>query len=154
MKALSATGYLPFPLRNACAQFLVHTLKLNWQLGADWYESNLIDYDPASNWVNWLVLAGLLPDSAEDKPLSINFLTKKYDPQGKFVRHWIHALDKVPDIKIFHPELMDLEEQKKYGPKVILSPQFKLIPVGVLDPVSCNNTICAATSANKIKGNK
>ncbi|MBK6477221.1 MAG: DASH family cryptochrome [Saprospiraceae bacterium] len=114
MKALSATGYLPFPLRNACAQFLVHTLKLNWQLGADWYESNLIDYDPASNWVNWLVLAGLLPDSAEDKPLSINFLTKKYDPQGKFVRHWIHALDKVPDIKIFHPELMDLEEQKKY----------------------------------------
>ncbi len=114
MIALSASGYLPFPLRNAAAQFLVHTLKVNWQLGADWYEANLMDYDPASNWVNWQSLAKLIPDTTEEKPFSLNFLSKKYDPQGKFIRKWIKALEKIPDSKIFHPELLDDQEQRQY----------------------------------------
>ncbi len=115
MKALAATGYLPFPLRSVAAQFLVYSLKVNWQLGADWYESNLIDYDPASNWINWQSLAGLIPDTHEEKPVSLGFIAKKYDPQGRFIRHWIKALEHIPENKIFHPELLDEQDQKRYN---------------------------------------
>lgn len=115
MTALAKTGFLPFPLRNACAQFLIHSLKVNWQRGADWYEANLIDYDPASNWVNWMALAGLLPDTIEEKPVSINFLNKKYDPHGKFIREWLPSLNNIPESKIFHPETLTDEEQAMYG---------------------------------------
>jgi deoxyribodipyrimidine photo-lyase len=115
MKALSSTGFLPYPLRSACAQFLIHSLKVNWLRGADWYEANLIDYDPASNWVNWMVLAGLLPDGGEEKPVSMNFLNKKYDPQGKYIRAWLPALKNIPDSKIFHPESLSNEEQEVYN---------------------------------------
>lgn len=115
MHALEFTGFLPHPLREAVAHFLIHTLKVNWQWGADWFEANLIDYDPASNWVNWMVLAGQMPEAGEEKTASINYIAKKYDPNGRFTRQWIKELDKLPDTKLFHPETLTEEEQKKYG---------------------------------------
>ncbi len=115
MKALRATGYLPHPLREAVGRFLVSSLKVNWQLGADWFEANLVDYDAASNWVNWLFLAGQMPESGEERAVSLAYLAKKYDPSGHFIRKWLKELDPLPDSKILHPESLSKEEQVKYG---------------------------------------
>ena len=41
------------------ASIWVHTLKLPWQLGADWFLRNLFDGDPASNTLSWRWVAGL-----------------------------------------------------------------------------------------------
>lgn len=129
MHALKATGFLPHPLREAAAHFLISTLKVNWQWGADWFEANLIDYDPASNWVNWMVLAGQMPDTGEEKSASLNYIAKKYDPHGKFTRTWLKELHKLPDSKLFHPESLTVQEQKKYG--LILGKHYPkpIIPV-------------------------
>ena len=41
------------------ASIWIHTLKLPWELGADFFLKNLIDGDPASNTLSWRWVAGL-----------------------------------------------------------------------------------------------
>ena len=45
--------------RQNVASYLVHDLNLDWRLGAGYFEAQLIDYDPASNWGNWAYIAGV-----------------------------------------------------------------------------------------------
>ena len=45
--------------RQNVASYLVLELGVDWRRGADWFESQLIDYDVCSNWGNWLSAAGL-----------------------------------------------------------------------------------------------
>jgi deoxyribodipyrimidine photo-lyase len=35
------------------ASFLTKHLNMGWCIGAEWYESILVDYDLSSNWGNW-----------------------------------------------------------------------------------------------------
>jgi deoxyribodipyrimidine photo-lyase len=41
------------------ASIWIHTLKLPWQLGADFFMKHLVDGDPASNTLSWRWVAGL-----------------------------------------------------------------------------------------------
>ena len=41
------------------ASFLVKDLQLDWRLGAEWFESLLIDHDVCSNYGNWNYVAGI-----------------------------------------------------------------------------------------------
>ncbi|PWJ43411.1 DASH family cryptochrome [Sediminitomix flava] len=54
MKELYFTGYISYLHRHLTAVYFCHILKLDWRWGAAWFEANLIDYDPASNWINWM----------------------------------------------------------------------------------------------------
>jgi len=38
--------------------FLVRDMGLDWRMGAEWFESLLLDYDPCSNYGNWTYGAG------------------------------------------------------------------------------------------------
>lgn len=40
------------------ASFLVKDLHLDWRLGAEWFESLLLDHDVCSNYGNWNYVAG------------------------------------------------------------------------------------------------
>ena len=40
------------------ASFLVKDLGLDWRLGAEWFESQLLDHDVCSNYGNWNYAAG------------------------------------------------------------------------------------------------
>ncbi len=53
MKELFLTGYTSNRSRQNVASFLAKHLAINWTIGAEWYESVLIDYDLSSNWNNW-----------------------------------------------------------------------------------------------------
>lgn len=57
MKALKESGYIPNYGRVITATFLVHVLKIDWTLGAAYFEETLIDYTAASNWGNWECIA-------------------------------------------------------------------------------------------------
>jgi len=59
MIELNKTGYISNRSRQNVASFLVNDLKVNWQIGAEYFESLLIDYDPCSNWCNWNYVAGV-----------------------------------------------------------------------------------------------
>ena len=44
--------------RQNVASFLVKDLGLDWRLGAEWFESQLLDHDVCSNYGNWNYAAG------------------------------------------------------------------------------------------------
>jgi len=96
MRELNATGYMSNRGRQIVASFLINNLNLNWQLGAEYFESLLIDYDPCSNYGNWNYLAGVGNDPHENRVFNMNFQFKKYDPEGEFVKFWIPELKQVP----------------------------------------------------------
>lgn len=56
---LIESNYLHNHARMWYASIWVHTLKLPWQLGADWFFRHLLDGDPASNTLSWRWVAGL-----------------------------------------------------------------------------------------------
>ncbi|CAI7796883.1 unnamed protein product, partial [Closterium sp. NIES-54] len=39
--------------------FLVRDMGMDWRMGAEWFESLLLDHDPASNYGNWTYGAGM-----------------------------------------------------------------------------------------------
>jgi deoxyribodipyrimidine photo-lyase len=56
MREMLATGFMSNRGRQNVASFLALDLQYDWRYGADWFESNLIDYDVYSNWVVRCVL--------------------------------------------------------------------------------------------------
>ncbi|MEM8837684.1 MAG: FAD-binding domain-containing protein [Pseudomonadota bacterium] len=56
---LIETGYLHNHARMWFASIWIFTLRLPWQLGADFFYRHLLDGDPASNTLSWRWVAGL-----------------------------------------------------------------------------------------------
>ena len=59
VRELVETGYLHNHARMWFASIWIFTLKLPWQLGADFFLKHLLDGDPASNTLSWRWVAGL-----------------------------------------------------------------------------------------------
>lgn len=58
-RELVTTGYLHNHARMWWASFWIHVERLPWELGADFFERHLLDFDPASNTLSWRWVAGL-----------------------------------------------------------------------------------------------
>lgn len=111
MKELKRTGFMSNRGRQNVASFLVKDLKVNWQMGADYFESVLVDYDPCSNYGNWNYIAGVGSDPRENRYFNIITQAKRYDPQGAFVKHWLPVLEVLPPTKVHQPDLLTGSEQ-------------------------------------------
>ena len=59
VRELVETGYLHNHARMWFASIWIFTLRLPWELGADFFYRHLIDGDPASNTLGWRWVAGL-----------------------------------------------------------------------------------------------
>lgn len=109
MRELAATGYTSNRARQNCASFLATWLGIDWRLGAEWYESMLVDYDVASNWGNWQYVAGVGNDprgSGEGKARRFNPVKQgwDYDKKGEYVRLWVTEVADVDDVDVvFQP---------------------------------------------------
>jgi deoxyribodipyrimidine photo-lyase len=104
MRELNATGYLSNRGRQNVASFLINDLNINWQMGAEYFESVLIDYDVCSNWCNWNYIAGVGNDPKEYRNLNILTQAKKFDPKAEYIRQWIPEIKALPDEYIFQPD--------------------------------------------------
>ncbi len=89
MKELLLSGFMSNRGRQNVASFLTKDLKVNWTWGAAWFESQLIDYDVCSNWLNWAYVAGVGNDPREDRYFNTESQVKKYDPKGHYVQRWL-----------------------------------------------------------------
>ncbi len=118
MRELKATGFMSNRGRQNVASFLVNDLKVNWIMGAEYFESVLIDYDVASNWGNWNYIAGVGSDPREDRYFNVVSQANRYDPHGDYVRLWCPELAKVPNDKIHKPDQLDAEQQAKYDVRI------------------------------------
>lgn len=118
MRELNLTGFMSNRGRQNVASFLVNDLKINWQMGAEYFESLLIDYDPASNYGNWNYIAGVGSDPREDRYFNILSQAKNYDPNGDYVKLWLPELKHISADKIHRPDQLSFEEQSEVKVKI------------------------------------
>ncbi|CAK7354274.1 unnamed protein product [Dovyalis caffra] len=69
---------------------------IDWRMGAEWFETLLLDYDPCSNYGNWTYGAGVGNDPREDRYFSIPKQAQTYDPEGEYVAYWLPQLQGLP----------------------------------------------------------
>ena len=118
MRELAATGFMSNRGRQNVASFLVKDLKVNWQMGAEYFESMLIDYDPCSNWGNWNYIAGVGSDPRENRYFNILSQARRYDPGGEYVKNWLPELSVLPVEKIHRPDILSDDEQHDFHLKL------------------------------------
>ncbi|MEZ8814931.1 DASH family cryptochrome [Vibrio cyclitrophicus] len=117
MRQLNTTGYVSNRGRQLAASCLIYELGVDWRNGAAYFESQLVDYDVASNWGNWAYIAGDLNQPVhntqsshnnrsihnnqsihkdqsinQSQPKSRHFdlakQTEMYDPDHVFINQW------------------------------------------------------------------
>jgi deoxyribodipyrimidine photo-lyase len=71
MIELKLTGFMSNRGRQNVASYLCNDLKLDWRLGAAYFEQQLVDYDVCSNWGNWQYASGVGPDPREDRYFNV-----------------------------------------------------------------------------------
>ncbi|HKK74997.1 MAG TPA: DASH family cryptochrome [Saprospiraceae bacterium] len=91
MNEFRQTGYISNRIRQNLASYLVHELEVNWQWGASFFESLLIDYDVCSNWMNWNAIAGLTQDPKDETILNPSAQATRYDPRSEYIEKWSRA---------------------------------------------------------------
>jgi len=92
MRELLLTGWMSNRGRQNVASFLTKDLGLDWRMGAEWFESRLIDYDACSNWGNWSYASGVGCDMRDNRRFNIQKQSKDYDLNGDFCRLWCDEL--------------------------------------------------------------
>jgi len=116
MRELAATGFMSNRGRQNVASYLALDLNIDWRIGADHFESLLLDYDVASNWGNWIFAAGLTGKRVSQ--FNIVKQSKDYDPNGEYARLWCPELAKVPNQYIHTPWEMPPDVQERSGVRI------------------------------------
>jgi deoxyribodipyrimidine photo-lyase len=88
MIELATTGWMSNRGRQNVASYLIHDLGQDWLAGAKHFEKNLIDYDPCSNYGNWLYLAGVGNDPRPNRAFNVSKQAEYYDPDLTFRDLW------------------------------------------------------------------
>ena len=118
MREIARTGFMSNRGRQNVASYLVKDLKIDWRLGAEYFEHILIDYDVTSNWCNWQYVAGVGADPREDRYFNILSQAERYDPKGEYVRLWCPELSDVPDEYAHQPDQLSDAEQSSYALRI------------------------------------
>ncbi|MFM7128173.1 MAG: FAD-binding domain-containing protein, partial [bacterium] len=103
MRELLMTGFQSNRGRQNVASFLVKNLGIDWRAGAEWFESQLIDYDVCANWGNWAYVAGVGNDPRQDRYFHVIKQARDYDPDARYVKTWL-------------PELQSLDSDDAHEP--------------------------------------
>ena len=111
MRQLRAEGWIHNRIRMVCASFLVKDLLIDWRVGERWFRRWLLDADVAQNVGNWQWVAGTGADAAPYfRVFNPVLQSRKFDPEGTYIRRWVPEIAAVPDEWIHAPwELGPLE---------------------------------------------
>jgi len=115
MRELLQTGWMSNRGRQNVASFLVKDLGLDWRLGAEWFESLLLDHDVCSNYGNWNYTAGIGNDPRENHKFNMVKQGLDYDPDGEYIRTWVPELKELRGSKIHIPWTLGLRELETAG---------------------------------------
>ena len=89
MIELYETGFMSNRGRQNVANYLTKELKIDWRIGAEYFESMLIDYDVHSNYGNWLYNAGIGNDSMPFRKFNPRLQSERYDPNKLYEKTWL-----------------------------------------------------------------
>lgn len=101
MRELKTTGYCNHMGRECVGWFLVGDLGLDWRMGAEWFESILIDYEPTANWFNWTyrcLPAVSRPNEPGERLRGLEILKwgTQHDPDATYIKRWVPELSPLP----------------------------------------------------------
>jgi hypothetical protein len=80
-------------------------------MGAEWFESILIDYEPAANWFCWVFICLIratggngfreighpeLAPGTRLQTVEVVFLSAQHDPDGDYIKRWVPELKDLP----------------------------------------------------------
>jgi deoxyribodipyrimidine photo-lyase len=104
MRQLLQTGTMHNRLRMVTASFLTKDLGVDWRLGEAWFAEKLLDFALAANNGGWQWAASTGCD-AQPWFRIFNPVTQseKFDPHGKFIRHYVPELAHLSDRQIHAP---------------------------------------------------
>lgn len=120
MRQLQTTGWMHNRARMITASFLVKDLHFEWQIGADWFEKNLTDFDPASNAHGWQWTAGCGTDASPYYRVFNPILQGvKFDPRGDYVRKYVPELGHIPGPQVHEPWLLIDGMSEGYSPPIV-----------------------------------
>lgn len=103
MRCLKATGWLNFRMRAMCASFLCDLLQQPWKIGADWFYYHLLDADPAINYTQFQIQAGV-DGTNMMRVYNPRKQVRDTDPEGDFIRSWVPELRELPSKFLDKPE--------------------------------------------------
>ncbi len=116
MRQLNRTGWMHNRVRMVVASFLIKDLRIDWQSGERYFMQHLIDVDTAANNGNWQWCASTGTDAMRGYRIFNPALqSKKFDPDGTYIRRYVPELARVPANRIHEPHLMSPDEQSRYG---------------------------------------
>lgn len=99
VQELRSSGWLHNHTRMWFASIWIHTLKLPWQLGAEFFYEHLLDADPAANTLSWRWVAGLHTPGKHYLARAENirrYTLGRYDPQGQLDEHAAPQTEALP----------------------------------------------------------
>lgn len=116
MRQLNQTGWMHNRVRMIVASFLIKDLRIDWQSGEQYFMRHLLDADVAANNGNWQWCASTGTDAMPGYRIFNPVLqSKKFDPDGTYIRLYVPELAKVPAQTIHEPHLMSPHDQNRYG---------------------------------------
>lgn len=89
MIELKSTGFMSNRGRQNVASYFIHELEQDWRYGAAYFEQQLIDYDPCSNWGNWAYLAGVGHDPRAGRKFDTEKQAATYDKNKLYRQLWL-----------------------------------------------------------------
>ncbi|WP_347140932.1 deoxyribodipyrimidine photo-lyase [Paracoccus sp. SSK6] len=92
LRELYVTGRMHNRVRMVVASYLAKHLLLDWRAGLAWFADTLIDWDPASNAMNWQWVAGSGPDASPFfRIFNPAAQAEKFDPKGDYRARWLYG---------------------------------------------------------------
>ena len=88
MIELKNTGWMSNRGRQNVASYLAKNLKIDWRIGAAYFESMLLDYDVHSNYGNWMYVSGVGNDP-RDRIFNLKRQAEIYDSNKRFRKYWL-----------------------------------------------------------------
>ncbi|HEY2122458.1 MAG TPA: deoxyribodipyrimidine photo-lyase [Chthoniobacterales bacterium] len=104
MRQLNATGFMHNRVRMIVAMFLTKDLHIHWKRGEQYFLKKLVDGDIAANNGGWQWSAGTGADAVPYFRIQNPWTqTKRYDPDGRYIKAWVPELRHVDPVRFTHP---------------------------------------------------
>ena len=154
MTQLREQGWIHHLARHAVACFLTRgDFWVHWEMGRDVFEKLLVDADWSLNNGNWMWLSASAYFHQYFRVYGPVSFAKKWDPEGKYVKHFLPVLKNMPKKYIYEPWTAPPDVQR--AAKCIIGVDY---PAPIVDHTTTSKELIGrmadAYNSNKKMANK